>query len=155
MNNLESLVYWSDESQLMGYGESDSSGAWLKFQIHPEDLEKFRGLKGTVFHLTMVKIQDNGEPEKQKEKPYTDKPIGPLCREALDAAENTMWWLFLEDISETTPDRMTAYHAAKIIKYICGVKTRKEFDYDSVAKDNWIQLRKKYLEWGKKRAAGV
>ena len=157
MTNPESLIYWSDESQLMGYGESDSSGCWLKFQITPEDLEKFRGLKGTVFHHTLVKIQDNGEPEKQKEEPYSDKPIGPLCREALDAAENTMWWLYLETCLRPGIQpvaNMTSYYAGKAIKSICKVETRKAFDYDEQAGERWKDLRKNYLKWNTERAAG-
>ena len=58
----ENLIHWSDEAQLLGYGESDSTGAWLKFRITPEDLDKFRGHKGTVFYLTTVEIAANGQP---------------------------------------------------------------------------------------------
>lgn len=138
----------------MGYGESDSSGAWLKFQIHPEDLEKFRGLKGTVFHLTMVKIQDSGEPEKQ-EKPYADRPIGELCRQALDAAEDTEWHIFLKDNSPITMERLTPYFAAKSIKSACAVSTRKALDYDQDAAIRWGKLCDKFYKWKHKTAAGL
>ena len=149
MDNPESLVYWSDESQLMGYGESDSSGAWLKFQIHPEDLDKFRGLKGTVFHLTMVKIQDSGEPEKQ-EKPYADKPIGPLCREANEAAENPEWQEFLKEKLPVTMERLTPHFAAKSIRAWCFVGTRKALDYDQDAAMRWGKLCDEFYAWQNK-----
>jgi len=75
MNNPESLVWWNDESQLLGYGESDSTGPWVKFRVELEALEKFRGLKGTVFYLTAVKIQDNGEPEKTDKVSKPEKSV--------------------------------------------------------------------------------
>src|SRR4030066_2228611 len=58
----ENLIHWSDEAQLLGYGESDSTGAWLKFRLTPEDLDKLRGHKGTVFYLTTVEIAADGQP---------------------------------------------------------------------------------------------
>lgn len=148
MNNPESLVYWSDESQLMGYGESDSSGCWLKFQIHPEDLDKFRGLKGTVFHLTMVKIQDNGEPEKQQ-KPYADKPIGRLCREALELSEDKVFQYFMSIKRPTIMDKLTPHFTAKAIKDYCEIETRKAIDYDKYANARWRKLINTYNDWRK------
>jgi hypothetical protein len=58
----ENIIHWSNEAPLLGYGESDSAGAWLKFRVTPEDLEHFRGLKGTVFYLTTVEIANDGTP---------------------------------------------------------------------------------------------
>ena len=134
MTNPESLIYWSDESQLMGYGESDSSGCWIKLQMHPEDMDKFRGLKGTVFHLTLAKVEDiRTEYEKREEKPYADKPIGPLCREALNAAENPKWQEFLQVSMPDVMQKLTPHYAAKAIHLYCDVTTRKALDYDEAA----------------------
>jgi len=75
MTDAEDLVYLNEDMQLLGYGESDTSGAWIKFQILPEDLEKFRGLKGTIFNNTLVKLNSNtGEPEEQKRPKKAKKP---------------------------------------------------------------------------------
>lgn len=54
----EIKVHWADEAQLIGYGETDSTGAWLKFRVLPDDLEAFRGLKGQVFAVSMVKLDE-------------------------------------------------------------------------------------------------
>jgi len=41
------------DSQLMGFGESDSSGCWGKFQMEKEDLAYLRGRKGMTTELYM------------------------------------------------------------------------------------------------------
>lgn len=48
------------ETKLMGYGESDTSGAWIKLQVMPDDLEIFRGLKGEVFDTALRNV-DKGQ----------------------------------------------------------------------------------------------
>lgn len=53
----ENPIHWEDESQLIGYGESDSTGAWLKFRVLPEDLELFRGLKGQTFQHRLIMME--------------------------------------------------------------------------------------------------
>ena len=53
-----------DDVKLMGFGESDSSGAWIKLQILPEQLDKFRGLKGEIFETTMRQLANDGKPVK-------------------------------------------------------------------------------------------
>ena len=156
MTNPESLIYWSDESQLMGYGESDSSGCWIKLQMHPEDMDKFRGIKGTVFHITMVKIQDNGEPEKQQ-KPYADKPIGPLCREANDMCHYAEFQLFLQSYfgHQGAMPKLTPHYAAKAVRIYCNVTTRKAIDYDQDAALLWGRLKDYFNDWQNERAAGI
>ena len=53
MNNDFDFI---SETKLMGYGESDSSGAWIKLQVLPEELEIFRGLKGEVFETSLRNV---------------------------------------------------------------------------------------------------
>ena len=161
INSPESLIYWSDESQLMGYGESDSSGCWIKLQMHPEDMDKFRGIKGTVFHITMVKIQDNGEPEKQQ-KPYADKPIGPLCREANDLCQVKDFQEFLQYyVGGDIIPKCTPHYAAVAIRQYCGITTKKAIDYEKDVAATWGRLKKQYDAWAhrlkvsRERAAGV
>ena len=152
MTNPESLIYWSDESQLMGYGESDSSGCWIKLQMHPEDMDKFRGIKGTVFHITMVKIQDNGEPEKQQ-KPYADKPIGPLCRAANDYCQSTEFQEFLQSyMGKNEMPFLTAHYAAIAIHSYFGITTKKAIDYDKNVATRWGQLIEEFDEWRGQRS---
>jgi hypothetical protein len=58
----ENMIHWADDGQLLGYGESDTTGCWLKIRILPEDLDKFRGLKGTIFYWTAVELAEDGQP---------------------------------------------------------------------------------------------
>lgn len=69
-------IHWSEEAQLIGYGESDSTGAWIKFIIRPEDLQHFRGLKGTVFYLTLVELANDGQPVEKVSAHKPEKPYG-------------------------------------------------------------------------------
>jgi len=67
------------ETKLMGYGESDSSGAWIKLQILPEELEIFRGLKGEVFETSLRNV-DRGPLKVEDPKPEK----GPYGQHAKD-----------------------------------------------------------------------
>ena len=58
------------ETKLMGYGESDSSGAWIKLQVLPEELETFRGLKGEVFETSLRNVDRGPIKTKPEKGPY-------------------------------------------------------------------------------------
>lgn len=49
-------IFFHEEVKLMGYGESDSSGCWVKIEVMPDDLQRFRGMKGERFYMTLVQI---------------------------------------------------------------------------------------------------
>lgn len=139
MTAAENLVYHEKELQLMGYGESDSSGAWIKFQIEPEDLEKFRGLKGTEFHVVLVKLNSNtGEPEpqKRKKKPRTPPAEGPygenyktlhikaffneraVC-EAIGTDKQFLAWLRKQPCAKTGKFDYNKDEATGVVKELC------------------------------------
>jgi len=73
--NVDDFLLMS-EVKIMGYGESDSSGAWIKFQITPEELADFRGRKGecceitlrVLDHMTGQATDTSGDGEKDKPK---------------------------------------------------------------------------------------
>lgn len=75
-NMTDPRIHWSDEAQLIGYGETDSTGAWVKFVIRPEDLQHFRGLKGTVFYMTLVELANDGQPVEKVSAHKPEKPYG-------------------------------------------------------------------------------
>lgn len=56
------MTTYHDEVQLLGYGESDSGGCWIKFRILPEDMETFRGLKGERFACALQLIDNDEQP---------------------------------------------------------------------------------------------
>lgn len=53
---------YHEEVSLMGYGESDSSGAWIKLEVDPDDLGRFRGLKKQRFACALVLLGEDGKP---------------------------------------------------------------------------------------------
>jgi hypothetical protein len=69
-------IHWSDEAQLIGYGESDSTGAWVKFIVRPEDLIHFRGLKSTIFYMTLVELNNDGKPVEKVSANVPEKLYG-------------------------------------------------------------------------------
>ena len=124
MTDTESLVYWAEDAQLMGYGETDTSGAWIKFQISPDDLEKFRGLKGTVFYATLVKRQDSGEPEIQKG--------GPLAKWAGILCSDTKFWVWC-NTHAALPPVFDEEQARLFITRACDISSRRELDHNPKA----------------------
>ena len=63
-------VHESTESKLLGYGESDTSGCWVKFELPENELMKsFRGLKGQRFIMILVKIEydETAIPKEERE----------------------------------------------------------------------------------------
>lgn len=56
-----------DDLKLMGHGESDTSGCWIKLQVLPEHLERFRGLKGEIFEVTMRQLDNSHKPVRAPE----------------------------------------------------------------------------------------
>lgn len=61
-----------DQLKIMGYGESDTSGCWIKFQLTPELLEVVRGRKGEMVEVAARLIDNAGEyiqPELKEDPP--------------------------------------------------------------------------------------
>ena len=50
-----------DQLKIMGYGESDTSGCWIKFQLTPELLEDVRGRKGQIVEVAARMLDNSGE----------------------------------------------------------------------------------------------
>lgn len=142
--SLSDLIHWTGEAQLMGYGESDSSGAWIKLQVEHEDLTQFRGLKGTTFDLTLANPdQPTGAPAKPKGGPLS-KEAGKMCN-VLDFqryAADTLSSLAGEVIE---PD----YHATiRFVRSSCGVESRAELDHNATAAKLFRELMSRYSKWG-------
>jgi hypothetical protein len=137
----EEIVYWADDAQLMGYGESDSAGAWLKFQIQPEDLEKFRGLKGTVFYAALVKRQESGAPETQKPKG------GPLSQLAGQWCHNPKFFEWIWGIV-AAGEPVEISMCRDFILEKCGIQSRAELDHNETAAAIFHeQIRLPFSKW--------
>jgi len=70
----EKEIFFNDEFRFLGYGESDTYGAWVKFNLRdPEQLALFRGQPsgkklGKRFASVLVEIDDDEKPKRQDRK---------------------------------------------------------------------------------------
>lgn len=126
----------------------------MEIEMLKEEWEEFADMprQGMVVEVEQARITHlNEETEKpEEEKPYADKPIGPLCREALEATEDPEWQRFLKCKLPVTMERKTTHFAAKAIREWCFVSTRKAIDYSSESARRWGVLKDMFGEWKKR-----
>lgn len=145
---------YEGELQLMNWGESSNSGAWVKFWIPPEGLESFRDLKtksgkiaGHRMMAVLVEIGDDEQPV-QREEVKDEKKIKPrdLCIIACKFCKdiNFQHWVH----SFQTGACQTEEEARQFILDTCGVLSRKELDNHQTAANRFHALiRQPFLEW--------
>lgn len=153
------------EFQVMNWGESATSGAWVKFWISPEDLDAFRAIQcrsgknaGQRFMGALVEIGDDEQPIAYQNAPTAaqqaetvagnadvpaadEKPKGgDLARLAgmLCANPKFQEWAEVSD----------ANGAARWIRMACGVESRAELDHnDAAAQAFHRNVRLPFLAW--------
>ena len=139
---MDVKTHWSGEVQLMGFGESDSSGAWIKFQVQPEDLDHFRGLKGNVFDMLLANMEQTiGD---------ITKKGGQMSKEAAKICKTPHFQAFASRYYKHKYDQeapVTEEIAVSMIYERCHVTTRKDLDHDDLAKKRFIMVMSKYRNW--------
>ena len=137
-------ITWAGETQLMGYGESDSSGAWIKFQVMPEDLDMFRGLKGEVFDVVISpagkEVVTSG-----KEVPEA-KPKTTHMAEWLGARSDEKQFAMFLRSAYGLPSR-DLFDVAEATRKALSVKSRAEVDRDPAAAERCKKLMHEYTAW--------
>lgn len=139
-------VHWASDAQLMGYGESDSSGAWIKLQVEADDLEHFRGMKGTVFQVVLVALQDDGT----LLPTHTEKvrKTGSHMAEWLGArAHEKQFAVFLHKAYGVGTEEL--FDVAAATRKVLGVKSRAEVDTDPAAGERCKGMISRYSMWVK------
>lgn len=138
---------YEGEMQLMNWGESSNSGAWVKFWMPPEGLESFRDLRtksgkiaGHRMMAVLVEIGDDEQPV-QREEVKEEKPKGgELARMAGVFCKDRDFWNFLKLDSEEATKNWICFK--------CGIKSRAELDHNSIAANKFHELfRKPFNEW--------
>lgn len=76
---LVKTVVWRNEGQMLGFGESDASGCWVKFRVEPRDLDFFRGNKGQLYFWRFIDTDNLEGVVKTENKIKADK--GPYGKE--------------------------------------------------------------------------
>lgn len=158
------------EFQVMNWGESATSGAWVKFWLNPEDLDAFRAIQcrsgknaGQRFMGALVEIGDDEQPiayqnattaSQQAEtvavntvtSPAEEKPKGgDLARLAGMLCANPK---FVEWAQVENGDR-----AAEYIRAICRIESRAQLDHDNRAANVFHHhIRLPFLAWQEGRA---
>lgn len=123
------------ESKIMGYGESDTSGAWIKLQLLPEALEAIRGRKGEVVDILIAEQQEQpAEPIKPKEHPIGG-PLSKNCARYCRDPEFSRW------VGTHWPGQ----NPIDAVRAWCGVKSRAELDHDAEAASRWEAMKGDYL----------
>ena len=139
----EPKVHWGGEVQLMGFGESDSSGAWIKFQITPEDLEHFRGLKGNCFDMLLANMENTiGEEIKKGGKMAQE--AGKICKNR--SFQEYASAFYRNKYKKETP--VSEDIARSMILEWCNVASRKGLDQE-LPKKRFIQLMSHYRNWNR------
>ena len=88
--NQEPVIILATETKVMGYGESDSSGCWVKLQLLPEHMDAIRGRRGDVVDIV---IAEQSEPQCE---PITARPKAKTKGEhgkAWAQLYRNNWWL--------------------------------------------------------------
>lgn len=138
---------YEGEMQLMNWGESSNSGAWVKFWIPPEGLESFRDLRtksgkiaGHRMMAVLVEIGDDEQPVQREEVKEEKLKGGELAR---------MAGVFCKDLTFLSFANVHSENEAKImICHTCGIESRAELDHNPIAANKFHELfRKPFNEW--------
>lgn len=102
------------ELQLVAWGESSTAGAWVKFWVHPEDLEHFKTLqmrKGQTCGMRLAAVMVQIGPDEAVVPQQTPAPTAPPLRHKIhlgDLALVSVRWCrepsFHQWVSETAND---------------------------------------------------
>lgn len=133
-----------DETKIMGFGESDTSGKWIKLQVH--DLEPFRGRKGEILETALRLMQNDGTPAPNQSEAGNPASVkgGSLCR---DAAILCKARDFIEYMIDQTGNIGSEESAKHFLCDYCGIESRRELDHNSAAAAKFKQLHREYSAW--------
>jgi hypothetical protein len=128
------------EVQLLDWGETRSSGAYVKFKLHPDDMQggqhPFRGMeRGERFAVIIAPFHD--ELERANELRSRWDKLSPTQQAAMRCDdERFQKWLGVNSEDE----------AATWVRLHCGIRSRANLNTDHEAARIWRALDAKYLE---------
>jgi hypothetical protein len=119
------------------------SGDWvvsLKIASNDMPQEMLSAGMGQRYVCVVVPISDNEEPIKRNPMTYRNSNRAALlCTEARFKAFLAEEYNLVRNASDE--------EAADMVRKICGVKSRREFDVEGMNKNNWMELKGKYEMW--------
>ncbi len=139
-------IFYQDAVQLLGFGESDSYGGWVKFRLlDPEHLGLFRGHAkghntGTRFACVLVEIDDNEMPKKQRRTG---------SQEAFLMCQHPNFYEFLASMDIITGHEVGEDQeiADLALKSLLGIKSKSEIDKNEEVEKKFRSIQKQYGEW--------
>ena len=143
----ESEIFYQDEVQLLGFGESDSYGAWFKVRLRdPDHIAKFRGhdsgkKNGKRFACVLVEIDDNELPKKQSRQLSQDAFL--MCQN-----ENFHTFLIENFYIDECDDLPKA--ADVFLKQYLNISSKSEIDKSEEVQEQFKKLQKSYSEFVRK-----
>lgn len=158
---------FTGEMQLAGWSESHTGGCKVTFWLpSPDDLAAFRALtvrKGNTaghrFMAALVEIGDDEQPIQPPpsvpalQAPAAAPPVlrahmGDCCYRTVMWCQEPTFWEFLNKRHPNCGRVTNAREAGELVKFLCGIESRKELDADSGARAAWHRLiREPYRLW--------
>ena len=125
------------------------SGDWkLSFTVAPMDVPMalLKAAMGTRYKAVIVEINDDETPVVQ------DKPSHKLSQQAAMLCGDMQFRAFLHyehnaGIDGSSSPKVAEAIAAKVVRQICQVQSRSEFDTDPEAAARWRDLKAEYEGW--------
>jgi hypothetical protein len=128
------------EVQLLDWGETRSSGSYIKLKLHPDDMQNghhpFRGIeRGERFAVIIAPFQDELEPMEKPRRHWDD--LSPTQQAVLRCNdERFRAWLGVADAND----------AAEEVRHRCLILSRSELNRDKDAAKRWRTLDAEYAQ---------
>ncbi len=151
---MEEFATINDEVQLLGYGESDSYGPWVKLRLNDHDmLDKFRGQPcgtksklGKRYAAVLIEIGEDEKPVKPESVEEKKEAVkqGENCWLAIRMCNNENFKKFVEHQQFGGENQISA---DQYLKNVCRISSRKELDNDREAAARFRGLQQQYSTW--------
>lgn len=136
---------FTGEVQFRRYSDTSTQGVQVVLGLSDRDsLEAFIGKEGKRYMAVLVEIGDDEKPV----PPKGTERKGDLCYWTVMRCAEPTFWEFLGHTFPSADPVTNAAQAADLVKFVCTVESRKEFDTDPQARARFDRLiRHPYQKW--------
>lgn len=137
------------EALLRRWSESSTQGVQVTFALADSgDLEPLKAKTGKRFACVLVEIGDDEQPVMGNPISTKKERLGDLCYWSVMRCAEPTFWDFLGAQFPSADIVENREEAALLLKYICQVDSRSEFDTDQAARERFSRLiRYPYQKW--------
>lgn len=184
MTETDQIIVLKDEVQLLGYGETDSGGPWIKLRLQePGQLAPFRGQAkatpnkcGQRYALVLVEIGDDEMPVQQGQKtPSTGRNYAFQCVEIFEHDQFIEYMTNRHDIDVLMNNMEESalarwYHAENpfdelpgVLKEACirqakadiGIERKRELNQDDLALKRFQEFQRNFYHYVRVSQGGI